>query len=1062
MMRFPYLFFVFIFCPVFVNAQSSKEPGKHLARPTEKGVGKIDTRIDNQRYWRRMADSGFVYLAPVESVPSATFTGSRIESPMVMNENSPDVPTTTANSTQSENSVFVNPVNNQVVLNSNNSTQNPVGSLYGANYLLSFDGGTTWGGSVNGAGGSNSGDPAAAISLTGRQYIGFIDNNSGQSVAYSTDNGNTWTSVVAATQNGDLLDKNHMWIDNSATSPYAGNLYVSYTDFGASGYPIEITRSNNDGLSYSTPIAISSAVNAGSHNQGVNIQTGPEGEVYVVWAIYDSWPSDETSLGFAKSTNGGSSYAPATRIISNIRGIRTTETGKNHRVNSFPSMAVDISGGPNNGNIYIVWANIGVPGINTGSDIDVYMIRSVDDGASWSSPIRVNQDPAGLGKKHYFPWIACDRLTGELSVVFYDDRNVTSTQCEVFVASSSDGGDTWEDFKVSDVSFTPAPIPGLAGGYMGDYLGIAAVGGRVYPTWTDNRSGVTMTYVSPFDLSPLPNANFSAGSTTPCLHQTVQFQDMTTKEPFEWLWSIYPAGYIFVNGTGATSQNPQLQFNSYGNYSVQLIATNSYGSDTLSRTDYISVNFANADFSADNTKIIINNNVIFTDQSTCNISSYSWDFGVDASPATANTQGPHAVTYSSEGFKTVTLTVNGNVTETKTDYIEVLPESFNMTNGTLTTCSGVFYDPQGTSDYLNNLDFTMTIMPADNSKSLQAVFTLFELETHTSCNYDWLKIYDGESTSDPLLGTWCGTNSPGTVVAYNQTGALTFQFHSDVSVVRQGWEATLSCVTKPEPPLIYCDAGATTCDEYITRVQFNTIDHSSACTSGGYANYTYLFSRVSPGITYPVSITNGLTNYSGDQCGIWIDWNKDADFSDAGETLVVTGTPGVGPYTASIIPPVNAAKGLTRMRIRIMWTGTLSPCGTATYGEVEDYSIYVGTPGLWLGGAAGSETNWNTPGNWDDGRVPSSSTDVVIPDGSDYYPQVSGLFSCMDMEIKDGAALTVQPGATMNIQGDLNVGQGASGIMVIDGGTCNVTGVITALPGSIINIINGGHMNDNE
>lgn len=1047
--------------PLFLSSQITREPGRHLPKPTAKGVGKIDTRIDNMRYWKRMADSGFVYVAPVESVPSAIFTGSRIESPMVMTTNSPDVPTTTVNSTQSENSVFVNPVNSQALLNSNNSTQNPVGSLYGADYLLSFDGGATWGGSVNGAGGYNSGDPAAAIGLTGRQYVGFIDNNSGQSVAWSDDDGATWTSVVAATQNGDLLDKNHMWIDNSPISSYEGNIYVAYTDFGASGYPIEIARSTNDGLSYSTPIVISTAIYAGSHNQGVNIQTGPNGEVYVAWAVYDGWPTDETAIGLAKSTDGGASFAPATRIISNIRGIRTTETSKNHRVNSFPSMAVDISGGPNNGNIYIVWANIGVPGVNTGSDIDVYMIRSTNGGTSWSTPIRINQDPTGLSKEHYFPWITCDRISGELSVVFYDDRNVTSTQCEVFAASSSDAGNTWEDFKVSDVAFTPAAIPGLAGGYMGDYLGISAVDSRVYPTWTDNRSGTTLTYVSPFDLSPLPSANFGVSATAPCLNQIVQFQDMTTKDPTIWLWSISPAGYTYVSGTNATSQNPQVQFTAYGNYSVQLIATNSYGSDTLLRTNYISVNYANAEFTANITQVIINNNVIFTDQSSCNISSYSWNFGTDASPATANTQGPHTVSYSSTGYKTVSLTVNGNVTRTRTDYIEVLPESFNMSNGTLTTCTGTFYDPQGTSNYLDNLDYTMTIMPGDTSKSIQAVFSLFELESSSGCVYDWLKVYDGTSTSATLLGTWCGTSSPGTVVASNAVGALTFQFHSDVSVTGQGWEANLSCVTTPPPPPpSYCTASGY-CDEYISRVQINTIDNATACTTGGYVDYTAISTKVSPGFTYPVTITNGNLNWPSDQCGIWIDWNHDYDFTDAGESLNVSGNPSIGPYTANAIPPVDAAKGMTRMRTRILYTGTVSPCGATSYGEVEDYGIYVGTPGLWNGGTAGSETNWNTPDNWDDGRVPASTTDVIIPAGSTYYPQISGLFSCLDMEIKDGAIVTIQPGSTLNINGNLDVGQGTSGTLIINGGTCNVAGVITALPGSTIGVLNGGVMNDN-
>ena len=95
-------------------------------------------------------------------------------------------------------------------------------------------------------------------------------------------------------------------------------------------------------------------------------------------------------------------------------------------------------------------------------------------------------------------WIDADPANGILSVVFYDNRNSGGTQTEAWTAVSYDAGDTWEDFKVSDVSFVPAPIPGMAGGYMGDYLAIRALNGWVYPCWTDNRTGFCRTYVSPF------------------------------------------------------------------------------------------------------------------------------------------------------------------------------------------------------------------------------------------------------------------------------------------------------------------------------------------------------------------------------------------------------------------------------------------------------------------------------------------------------------------------------------------------------------------------------------
>jgi len=486
-----------------IVAQQPVVKGKNRATTNKRTV---DTRVDNMGYWREMARLGLVPVAPVVPVEKSTFTGSNIHARSVFRDDSPDIPLTTENSTQSENSVFADPNDKNHVLNSNNSTQNPVGQLYGANDFFSFDGGATWGGEIQGAGGSNYGDPTTAIGNSGRMYVNYIHNNSGQGISYSDDDGNTWTAKIVAPNPGSMADKNHMWIDNSIASPYEGNLYVAWTNFGGSAdSEIGLCKSSNDGLTWTAPMAISTAVNAGSHNQGVNIQTGPDGQVYALWAIYDSWPSDECALGFARSLDGGATFAPATRIIANIRGIRTTTVNKNHRVNSFPSMAVDISNGPNRGAIYAVWCNIGIPGVNTGTGSDVYMIKSTDQGVTWSTPLRVNQDEFGLGKQHYFPWICCDPVSGTLSCIFYDDRNVSSSQDEVFAANSRDGGETWEDFKISDVSFTPSPIPGLASSYMGDYLGITAMNRKVYPVWSDNRTGIVMAYTSPYETGPPPN-----------------------------------------------------------------------------------------------------------------------------------------------------------------------------------------------------------------------------------------------------------------------------------------------------------------------------------------------------------------------------------------------------------------------------------------------------------------------------------------------------------------------------------------------------------------------------
>lgn len=508
MMKSKLLLMIFVFSfSVFAVQAQKKEKGIYDPGTPVPEKYQPDTRFDNMGYWRRMVKEGLVPVQPVVKVPAATKYSTKLHSRNVATEDSPDIPVTSESSTQSENSIFVDPSDNQHALNSNNSTS-ASGSVYGANDFKTDDGGDTWYGNLEGTGGENSGDPAVAISLDGRMYNGFIHSSGGQAVAYSEDNGDSWNSVLIADSPGgwsSLLDKNHLWIDNSPSSPYEGVVYSAWTNFGGTNdNEIEISRSEDGGVIWTQVQEISSEVNAGSHNQGVNLGTGPNGEVYAIWTIYDAWPGDENALAMARSFDGGITWETF-RILEDIRGIRNTETSKNMRVNAFPSMDVDISNGANRGTIYITWPNIGVPGVNDGPDMDVYMIKSSDDGDTWSEPIKVNQDESGLGKEHYFPWISCDPVTGSLSVIYYDDRNVSSTEVEVFVSTSLDGGETWEDMRVSDVAFTPTPISGLATGYMGDYLGIDSYGGWTYPVWPDNRTGTVMTYVSPFLSGPPPN-----------------------------------------------------------------------------------------------------------------------------------------------------------------------------------------------------------------------------------------------------------------------------------------------------------------------------------------------------------------------------------------------------------------------------------------------------------------------------------------------------------------------------------------------------------------------------
>ncbi|MGB5288526.1 MAG: sialidase family protein, partial [Ignavibacteriaceae bacterium] len=280
--------------------------------------------------------------------------------------------------------------------------------------------------------------------------------------------------------------------------------------------------STNFGQTWSASINLSNSL-ASYLNQGVNIQTGPNGEVYAAWAVYidGSVSTGEDGIGFAKSTNGGLTWStPIYAYQATNFGMRGTLSNKNGiRVASFPSMAVDRSGGPNNGTIYITWPQDDVA--PAGNDPDIVVTKSTDGGTTWAAPIRVNDDALNNAKDQYYPWCTVDQSTGQFMIVFYDSRNVPNNQAEVFMARSLDGGNTFENFQVSDQPHTPQPISGLAGGYAGDYIGVAALNDVAYPFWADNRLGTDhyqawtalVSFGPPCPIDPPSNPNPPSGAT---------------------------------------------------------------------------------------------------------------------------------------------------------------------------------------------------------------------------------------------------------------------------------------------------------------------------------------------------------------------------------------------------------------------------------------------------------------------------------------------------------------------------------------------------------------------
>ncbi|MCD4789545.1 MAG: hypothetical protein K8R37_06045, partial [Bacteroidales bacterium] len=139
----------------------------------------------------------------------------------------------------------------------------------------------------------------------------------------------------------------------------------------------------------------------------------------------------------------------------------------------------------------------------------------------------------------------------------------------------------------------------------------------------------------------------------------------------------------------------------------------------------------------------------------------------------------------------------------------------------------------------------------------------------------------------------------------------------------------------------YCTAGSDLEDEFVETITVGTINDGPFAADGiTYHDYTATSTDMQLSVGYPITVVNG-TAYASDQCTVWVDWNQNFDFYDAGEQFTLTSVDGGLTFTGTIVPPAGATLGNTRMRVRINYTDTPDPCGNATYGEVLDYSVNV-------------------------------------------------------------------------------------------------------------------------
>ncbi len=373
-----------------------------------------------------------------------------------------------------------------IIINPNN-TQNIVVGENSRRYFVSNDGGLTWTQKMITSNFGYCCDPCLDADMNGNLYFFHLSNpNNGSWIdrivcQKSTNNGNSFDAVDSYTGLNSTEKQDKQWsvIDNQNNI-----VYVTWTQFDQYGTPnptkfsnILFSKSTDGGNTWSNPVQINetsgNCVDDDDTVEGAVPAVGPNGEVYVAWV-------GPAGLVFDKSTDHGQTWLQHDIVIDNMQGSggwAYTIPGIN-RCDGLPITKCDLSNGPHRGNIYVNWSDQ-----RNGTDnTDIWLAKSADGGNTWSAPIKVNNDNSN--KHQFLTWMDIDQTTGYLYFVFYDRRNYNDNNTDVYMAVSTDGGQTFINRKISESPFIPN-----SGTFFGDYNNLSVHNGIVRPVWGRLHNG---------------------------------------------------------------------------------------------------------------------------------------------------------------------------------------------------------------------------------------------------------------------------------------------------------------------------------------------------------------------------------------------------------------------------------------------------------------------------------------------------------------------------------------------------------------------------------------------
>ncbi|HUS15758.1 MAG TPA: proprotein convertase P-domain-containing protein, partial [Chloroflexia bacterium] len=383
---------------------------------------------------------------------------------------------------EAESQVVINPTNpNNIVAFSNLASGNSIFRAY------STDGGASW---TRGTVATNVAccDAQAAFDSFGNLFMVYINGSVNQiNVVLSTDGGATFGAPVTAgtgsvDQPSIAVGNGSVWVDWNLS----GNMQARgapVTGLGTWG-PFNALQTIPGGTGSFGGIAVGPGPNGGKVMVTYQNPTGGQGPATIFANV------DADGLG------AGNFGTQITVSNTNVGGFDFIPAQSGRSVDAEAGLVWDATGGPFNNRAYLVYTE---ELVNESNDTEIYMRTSTNDGATWTAPVRVNDDPLGPIRSQFLPYVTLDRSTGTVAVGWHDSRNdsgvvgvggtntIPNDDSEYFASYSTDGGVTWA--ANTRLSGGWSNDNGAANGVdYGDYVAQDAYGGKFVAVWADNSN----------------------------------------------------------------------------------------------------------------------------------------------------------------------------------------------------------------------------------------------------------------------------------------------------------------------------------------------------------------------------------------------------------------------------------------------------------------------------------------------------------------------------------------------------------------------------------------------